>query len=94
MGTKVKAVSQLTCCVICIALTILVESIAIIIQLVVGVHIDAEVLWNIGSLPDVVELILVLISVSISVQDWCICYPPYWVDPTVGAHDLSSCIPS
>jgi len=92
VGSQVKAVTQLACCEV--SLAILVESISIIIHLIISVHVDAEVFWNIGSLSDVIELILFLISVSISVLDRRIYKLPRSVFHTESAYDLSSCISS
>lgn len=92
VGSQVKAVTQLACCEV--SLEILVESIFIIIHLIISVHVDAEVFWNIGSLTDVIELILFLISVSISVLDRRICKLPRSVLLAEGAYVLSFSISS
>jgi len=50
------------------ALAILVKSVGVVVQLIVGVHVDAEILENIRSLSDVIELLLLLITVSIGIH--------------------------
>ena len=79
------------------ALAILVKSVGVVVQLIVGVHVDAEILENIRSLSDVIELLLLLITVSIGIHLLFSVHVESsfrWVGSAVSCCDLISSISS